>query len=179
MQKHGLDYLEGARAGMVVCSIVFQYHCMTNKDIDPYVATGIIAMGVVEGAKTGPVPLGGSVNTGTKKMARLVLGEPDAVRKEALATGAIYIEPNPGVIQMLQQKNIDPYLIYEQGVLKQIEEKIARIDFVQVNVDELFVEWRSKPLEQAPIHVRLIFWLKDNAGSYGYEQEGNSWKLKS
>ena len=179
MQKHGLDYLEGARAGMVVCSIVFQYHCMTNKDIDPCVATGIIAMGVVEGAKTGPVPLGGSVNTGTKKMARLVLGEPDAVRKEALATGAIYIEPNPGVIQMLQQKNIDPYLIYEQGVLKQIEEKIARIDFVQVNVDELFVEWRSKPLEQAPIHVRLIFWLKDNAGSYGYEQEGNSWKLKS
>ncbi len=57
MQKHGLDYLESARAGMIVCSMVFQYHCIKNKDIDPYVATGIVAMGVVEGAKTSPVPL--------------------------------------------------------------------------------------------------------------------------
>jgi hypothetical protein len=58
MKKHGLDYLNAARAGMVVCSIVFQYHCTVAKDIDPYVATGIIAMGVSEGAKTAPPPLG-------------------------------------------------------------------------------------------------------------------------
>jgi len=32
MKKHGLDYLNGARAGMVVCSIIFQYHCTTAKD---------------------------------------------------------------------------------------------------------------------------------------------------
>ena len=57
MKKHGLDYLNGARAGMVVCSIIFQYHCTVAKDIDPYVATGIVAMGVVEGAKTAPPPL--------------------------------------------------------------------------------------------------------------------------
>ena len=57
MKKYGLDYLEGARAGMIVCSIAFQYHCAKNKDIDPYVATGIIALGVVEGAKTSPPPL--------------------------------------------------------------------------------------------------------------------------
>jgi hypothetical protein len=58
MQKHGLDYLEGARAGMIVCSVIFQYHCASIKDIDPYVATGIVAMGVVEGAKTAPPLLG-------------------------------------------------------------------------------------------------------------------------
>lgn len=178
MKKHGLDYLESARAGMVVCSILFNYHCINHKDIDPYVATGIVAMGVVEGAKTSPVSLEGKVKIGTKEMRRLVLGEPDVVREEALATGAIYIEINPGVLKILQQGNVDPYVIYEQGVLKQIEERIARIDFVKVNVDELFDEWRSKPLEQAPIHVRLIFWLKDNAASYGYEQSGNSWILK-
>ena len=57
MKNHGLDYLNGARAGMVVCSIVFQYHCTVAKDIDPYIATGIVAMGVVEGAKTAPPPL--------------------------------------------------------------------------------------------------------------------------
>ena len=56
MKKHGLDYLNGARAGMVACSIIFQYHCMVVKDIDPFVATGIVSMGVVEGAKTAPPP---------------------------------------------------------------------------------------------------------------------------
>lgn len=177
MKKHGLDYLNSARAGMIVCSIIFQYHNRA-KDIDPYVATGIVAMGVVEGAKTAPPPLGEKPKTGGKKMSRLVLGEPNAAREEAVATGAIYIELNPGVLQMLQQKNIDPYLIYEQGVIKQIQEKIARIDFVKADVDALFNEWHSKPDAQTPIHVRLIIWLKNNASKYGYEQSGNSWVLK-
>jgi hypothetical protein len=57
MQKYGLDYLDEAMAGMVVCSIVFQHHVTVVKDIDPYIATGLVAMGVVEGAKTAPAPL--------------------------------------------------------------------------------------------------------------------------
>ena len=67
MKKHGLDYLEGARAGMIVCSIMFQYHAVQVKDIDPFVATGIVAMGVVEGAKTAPPPLGSGVSTSEKQ----------------------------------------------------------------------------------------------------------------
>jgi hypothetical protein len=106
------------------------------------------------------------------------LGEPDAVRAEALATDATYIEVHPEALKMMQQKNIDPYLVYEQGVRKQMEERIARIDFVKVDVEALFREWNSKPREQAPIYVRLIFWLKENAGTHGYEQIGNSWVLK-
>lgn len=58
MKKHGLDYLNAARAGMVVSSIVFQFHCTKAKDIDPYIGAGIIALGIVEGAKTAPPPLG-------------------------------------------------------------------------------------------------------------------------
>lgn len=57
MKKYGLDYLNAARAGMVVSSIVFQYHITSAKDIDPYIGAGIIAMGIVEGAKTVPPPL--------------------------------------------------------------------------------------------------------------------------
>lgn len=177
MKKHGLDYLNGAWAGMIVCSIIFDYHQKSN-DIDPYVAAGIVAMGIVEGAKTAPPPLGSAPRTGTKKMSRLVLGEPAAARAEARANGGIYIELNPEAEKILQQKQIDPYLVYEQGLRKQMEEKIARIDFVKLNVDALFEEWRSKPLSQAPIPVRLILWLKDNASAYGYEQVGNSWVLK-
>jgi hypothetical protein len=178
MQKHGLDYLEGARAGMIVASIIFQHHCIRNKDIDPYVATGIVAMGVVEGAKTAPPSLGNKPQTATKKMSRLVLGERDAAIQEALDTGAIFIDINPDVLKQLQQKNIDPYQVYERGVSKQIEEKIARIDFVKVDVEQSYREWQGKNLTEAPIHVRLIFWLKENASALGYEQDGNSWILK-
>ena len=178
VKKHGLDYRNGAQAGIIVASIVFKYHCIQYKDIDPHVATGIVAMGVVEGAKTTPPPLGNKPGLGVKKMSRLLLGEPEIVRKEAKATGAIYYELNAEVLKKLQQEKIDPYLIYERGVRKQVEERIARIDFVKTDVDQLFDEWRFKTLTQAPIHVRLIFWLKNNASSHGYEQSGNSWVLK-
>jgi hypothetical protein len=184
MKKHGLDYINGARAGMVVCSIIFQHHCTVAKDIDPYVATGIIAMGVVEGAKTAPPPLGAgnSVSSATEKKQknnnRLVSGERDVAIQDALDNGGIFIDLNPEILRVLQAGNVDPYLIYEQGMLKQIEEKIPRIDFVQVNVDGLFEAWKSKPEAQIPIHVRLIIWLKNNAHAHGYEQSGNSWVLK-
>jgi hypothetical protein len=184
MKKHGLDYLNGARAGMVVCSMIFHYHCSVTKDIDPYVATGIVAMGVVEGAKTAPPPLasGGSMSNAPDKKQknndRLVLGERDVAIQEALDNGGIFIDLNPEVLRALQAGNIDPYLIYEQGMLKQIEAKIPRIDFVEANVDELFEQWKSKPKAQIPIHVKLIIWLKNNARVHGYAQNGNSWVLR-
>lgn len=107
MKKHGLDYLESARSGIVVCSIFFNYHCINSKDIDPYVATGIVARGVIEGAKTSPVPLKSEGASEVKKAGtkadeaenfiktiasssisgsgnRLVLGEQNAVMQEAL-----------------------------------------------------------------------------------------------
>jgi hypothetical protein len=109
---------------------------------------------------------------------RLVLGERDAVIQEVRANGGVYIDPHPEALRILQAGHIDPYLIYEQGMLKQIEEKIPRIDFVKANVDELFEEWKSKSEAQAPIHVRLIIWLKNNASAHGYQQSGNSWAMK-
>jgi hypothetical protein len=184
MQRHGLDYLNGARAGMIICSIVFQHQCTVARDIDPYVAAGIVAMGIVEGAKTAPPPLGSRSPAGStasekgRKNSRLVLGEQDVAIQEALDYGGIFIDLNPELSRMLQVAKIDPYLIYEQAMLKQIEERIPRIDFVKANVDQLFEEWRSRPELQAPIHVRLIAWLKKNASTHGYEQSGNSWILK-
>lgn len=177
MQKHGLDYLNGAQAGMIVCSILFEYHCKTARDIDPFVATGIVAMGVVEGAKTAPPPLGAAPKRSNHNPNRLVLGEHDAAIQEALDHGGVFIDLKPEILRTLQEKNIDPYLVYEQAMLRQIEAKIPRIDFVKANVDDLFKEWKSKPTSQAPIYVRLIIWLKTNAASYGYEQSDNSWLL--
>ena len=184
MKKHGLDYLNAARAGMAVCSIVFEYHCKNIRDIDPYVAAGIIAIGIIEGAKTAPPPLGSGVSSSNtshergKNNNRLVLGEHDAAIQEAMNYGGAFIDINPEILRTMQATKIDPYLIYEKAVLQKIEQKISRIDFVKADVDKLFDEWKRKSYTQTPIHVRLILWLKNNAGTYGYEQCGNSWVLK-
>ena len=184
MKRHGLDDLNAARAGMVVASIVFEYHTKVAKDIDLRIATGIVAMGVVEGAKTAPPPLGSgsaSVSPSHKKGRddnRLLLGERDAVLREALDHGGSYIDLNPEVLRTLQAASIDPYLIYEKAMLNKIEEKIPRIDFVRVDVEKAVDEWKSRPQTQAPIYIRLIFWLKKNAAMYGYDQDKNSWIFK-
>jgi len=178
MNKHGLDYLNGARAGMIVCSIFFEYHSRKVRDIDPFVASGIVAMGVVEGAKTSPPELGTPPVHGTKNNDRLVLGERDAVIQEASDHGGAFIDLNPQALRTLQAGGIDPYLIYEKALLNKMEEKIGRIDFVKTDVDELFREWQEKSSAQTPIHVRLMLWLKENAAAHGYEQSGNSWIRK-
>lgn len=58
MEKYGLSYLDGARSGIVVCSMLYGHHCVDRKDIDLGLGAGIIGMGLVEGAKTTPFPLG-------------------------------------------------------------------------------------------------------------------------
>lgn len=58
MKKHGFNYLDAARAGVVLCSVLFQYHSTTLKEIDAYVAAGIVAQRIIEAAKTVPPPLG-------------------------------------------------------------------------------------------------------------------------
>ncbi|MBV6449325.1 MAG: hypothetical protein MHPDNHAH_00035 [Anaerolineales bacterium] len=57
MKSHGLDYLDGARSGVVACSMLVSYHSADRKDIDPRLAAGMITMGITTGAKTCPVPL--------------------------------------------------------------------------------------------------------------------------
>ena len=135
-------------------------------------------MGIVEGAKTAPPPLGSGGNTKSKKSNRLVLGEQDVVIKETRKNGGAFIDINPGVLALLKKGNLDPYLINEKALTNQIEAKIPRIDFVGANVDELLQTWSGKSQTQIPIHLRLAQWLKVNAKTHGYEQHGNSWVLK-
>lgn len=203
MKRHGLDYLEGARAGMIVCSVFFEYFCKQAKVIDPFVATGIVAMGVVEGAKTAPPPLGSRAaksaapsgnNSENSQMSdlimsiarnstsgsggRLVLGEGMTPMQEALANGGKYILVHPAVLSKLKESNVDAFLIYAAALQLEVAAKIPRIDVVGGNADELVKSWSGKPEAQTPIHVRQIQWLKEKAASFGYGQSGNSWILK-
>jgi len=198
MQRHGLDYLNGARAGMIVCAMVFRHACTVAKDIESDVAAGIVAMGIVEGAKTAPPPLKSGkttkhafTNNQNQQVAgllksiaenstngsgtRLVLGEGMTAMQEASSHGGKYILVHPMVLSQLQGNNIDPFFVYEAAIRLEIESKIPRIDFVGANVDHFSQEWSGRPEVQIPIHIRSLLWLKNNAKTYGYEQHGNSW----
>jgi hypothetical protein len=56
MKKHGFDFLDGARVGIILCSILIQQY-RGAKIIDPYAAAGIVAEKILEAAKTVPPPL--------------------------------------------------------------------------------------------------------------------------
>jgi hypothetical protein len=57
MRQHGLDYLDGARSGVVACSMLTQFHSLERKELEPRLAAGMVAMGITTGAKTCPAPM--------------------------------------------------------------------------------------------------------------------------
>ena len=75
MRKYGLDYLEGARVGIELCSLLFRQHCVVNWDIDPQIAIGIVAMGTLEASRTVPPPL------------RATITQPRIMRTESMVAG--------------------------------------------------------------------------------------------
>ena len=200
MRKHGLDYVEGARAGTIVCAMLLNYFGNTLKKIDLAVGASILANGFMSGAKISPVPLRpgdptGQPENGSKRQqaaglirtiagssisgsgARLVLGEKSAVVRDALDNGDKFILLHPDVANQLSQANYDVFLVHLTGLMIEMESKIATIDFVGINVDESLKEWGSQPSDQAPIPARLVLWLQENAAGYGYQRSGNSWVL--
>jgi hypothetical protein len=53
MKKHGFDYLDGARVGVILCSILIQQYSKA-RIIDPEVAAGIVAQAIFEAARAVP-----------------------------------------------------------------------------------------------------------------------------
>lgn len=200
MRKHGLDYLDGARAGVIVCAMEFYYHCTHAREIDPNLAAGLISSGIVTAAKTVPAPLkpgetargqtdpprknplfdviptiarNSTAGSGT----RLVLGEGMASMREALNRGGKYILVHPDVLSTLQANGIDPFPVYAAAMQLEVASGIPQIDFTGADVDLLLQQWSGRSETELPIHVRQIQWLKDNALRCGYRQVGNSWIL--
>lgn len=57
MKKHGFDDLDGARVGIILCTLLIQKYA-AEKSIDLQAAAGIVAEKVLEAAKTVPVSRG-------------------------------------------------------------------------------------------------------------------------
>jgi hypothetical protein len=108
---------------------------------------------------------------------RLVLGEGMIPMSEALQHGGRYILVHPEVIRKLEGNGIDSFLIYEAALRSELDSRIPQIEFVGGDVAQLLQEAQGKPERQIPMHVRQLVWLKENAGKYGYQWSGNSWKL--
>ena len=203
MKRHGLDYLEGARAGMIVCSMAVSYLCLRRKAIDPRIGAGIVGTSIIRAAKTAPVPLNpqsspssaaSGNNTQNNQLVellksvatnstngsgqRLVIGEGVTSMREAISNGGKYTMLHPEVENKLKQNNIDPYLIYEAALRIEIGAGIPRIDLAGENVEQILQAWKGKTTAQAPNHVRQVLWLEANANSLGYERRGNSWTSK-
>ncbi len=109
---------------------------------------------------------------------RMILGEGMAPMSEALQHGGKYILVHPEVIRKLEENGIDAFLVYEAALKMELASKIPQIDFISGNAAELIRQAQGKPERQVPFHVRQLLWLRDNAGNYGYRQDGNSWILK-
>lgn len=56
MKKHGFGYLDGARAGIVLCSLLIQQYCAAGM-IQAEPAAGVVAEKILQAAKTTPPPL--------------------------------------------------------------------------------------------------------------------------
>jgi hypothetical protein len=96
----------------------------------------------------------------------------------ALENGGKYILIHPAVVRELQQRNIDPFLVYEAVLRNEMESRISRIDLISGNVDQFMQAWKNRPHQQAPWHVRQVLWLLEHARAFGYERNGNSWIMK-
>ncbi len=108
---------------------------------------------------------------------RLILGEGMAPLSEARKNGGRYILVHPEVIRKLEENGIDAFLVYETALKMELDSRIPTIDFISGNVAELIRQAQGKPERNVPVHVRQLLWLKENAGKYGYRQNGNSWFL--
>ena len=192
MRKHGLDDLDGARAGVIICAMEFYYHCTHAREIDPNIAAGLVFSGIVTAAKTVPAPRqtdpsrnlplfeiiptiarNSTAGAGT----RLVLGEGIASMREALNRGGKYILIHPDVLSTFQANDIDAFAVYATAMQMEIASRIPQIDFAGGDVEVLLQQWSGKCETELPIHVRQIKWLKANARKSGYQQIGNSWVL--
>lgn len=108
---------------------------------------------------------------------RLVLGTPNECIQNALDYGGLFIDAGPQVVAILGQAGIDPTIVYIDALKLKLEEGIPRVDFINIHPDmelsEKVDDWNADP----SIAIQQMQWMIENAQSYGYHREGDSWVL--
>jgi hypothetical protein len=93
--------------------------------------------------------------------------------KDALDNGGIFLDTGPEVSKLMDNSDIEFWVINEKFLGNQLDAGIERIDFVTGNVDDLLEMYHGVPDVDVPYNVREIRWLEANAD--GYTRMGNSW----
>jgi len=93
---------------------------------------------------------------------------------EAMENGGIFFDTGDEVWEALRKSGVDPWLVNEAFLRRQLEAGVKRVDFASGNVWDTLLD----PSLMTSYRVKELQWMLDNASKYGYELVGNSWIRK-
>jgi len=93
---------------------------------------------------------------------------------EAIENGGIFFDTGDEVWEALRKSGVDPWLVNEAFLRRQLEAGVKRVDFASGNVWDTLLD----PSLMTSYRVKELQWMLDNASKYGYELVGNSWIRK-
>jgi len=91
-----------------------------------------------------------------------------------MENGGIFFDTGDEVWEALRKSGVDPWLVNEAFLRRQLEAGVKRVDFASGNVWDTLLD----PSLMTSYRVKELQWMLDNANKYGYELVGNSWIRK-
>jgi hypothetical protein len=105
---------------------------------------------------------------------RVVLGHGSkeaVIIGEAMENGGIFFDTGDEVWEALRKSGVDPWLVNEAFLRRQLETGVKSIEFVGEDVLDVI----NNPSTKQTYRVAEIQWLLNNAANYGYSRVGNRW----
>ncbi len=107
---------------------------------------------------------------------RVVLGawmENGDYIQEALEQDGVFFDTSDEVRGLLTEGGIDPWLVNEAFLMKQLDVSVERIEFV--GEDILDIATSPDTRVRNSFRAKEIRWLLENMEEYGYMLNGNVW----
>jgi hypothetical protein len=90
---------------------------------------------------------------------------------EAMENGGIFFDTGDEVWEALRKNGVDPWLVNEAFLRRQLETGVKSIEFVGEDVLDVI----NNPSTKQTYRAAEIRWLLNNAANYGYSRVGNRW----
>ncbi|MFO3796726.1 MAG: hypothetical protein ACK8QZ_05490 [Anaerolineales bacterium] len=93
---------------------------------------------------------------------------------DAVENGGVFFDTGDEVWDMLTKSGVDPWLINEAFLRRQLEAGVERIEFIGEDIASVITNLKTANTFRA----QEVKWLLENAGKYGYTRLGNKWVLR-
>jgi hypothetical protein len=90
---------------------------------------------------------------------------------EAMENGGIFFDTGDEVWEALRKSGVNPWLVNEAFLRRQLETGVKSIEFVGEDVLDVI----NNPSTKQTYRAAEIRWLLNNAANYGYSRVGNRW----